>query len=63
MDLSQKQYERSYVDLAKRMSATFNPGLHPFNCELWRLQPELNQVDFVAFSFTVSQESSKVTIG
>ncbi|MEG3899081.1 MULTISPECIES: hypothetical protein [unclassified Microcoleus] len=45
------------------MSATFNTTLHWFNCEFWRLQPELSQVDFLAFSFTVSQESSKVTIG
>ena len=60
VDLSQNQYDRSYVDFAQRMSATFGPILHPFNCEFWRLQPELNQVDFVTLSFTVSQESSKV---
>jgi hypothetical protein len=63
VDLSQNQYDRSYVDFAKRMFATFDPTLHWFNCEFWRLQPELNQVDFVALSFTVSQASSKVTIG
>ncbi|WP_333356058.1 hypothetical protein [Microcoleus sp. B3-A4] len=45
------------------MSATFNSGLHPFNWDLWRLQPEVNQVDCLAFSFTVSQESSQVTLG
>ncbi|MEG3919106.1 hypothetical protein QUA07_08150 [Microcoleus sp. T3_A4] len=63
VDLSQNQYDRSYIDFAKRMSATSNPALHPFNWDFWILQPELNQVDCVALSFTVSQESSKVTIG
>jgi hypothetical protein len=63
VDLSQKQYDRSYVDFAKRMSATFDPALHPFNCDFGRLQPEVNQVDCVALSLTVSQESSKVAIG
>jgi len=41
VDLSQNQYDRTYVDFAKRMSATFNPALHPFNCDFGRLQPEL----------------------
>ncbi|MEG4072551.1 hypothetical protein QUA30_07935 [Microcoleus sp. Pol14C2] len=45
------------------MSATFNPAWHSFNWNFWRFQPELNQVDCLAFSFTVSQELSKVTIG
>ena len=48
-------YDRSYVDFAKRMSATFDPILNWFNCEFGRLQPELASgglysLEFYSFS-------------
>ncbi len=63
VDLSQNQYDRSYVDFAKRVSATFDPRLHSFNCEFWRLQPELASGGFCileCYSFSRIEQSYEV---